>query len=65
MHTGDYARAVQEGRIAAIEGGTTFDGGLLIRLDGKVVGAMSASGASAAQDAQAVRAGLAAIGAAP
>jgi glc operon protein GlcG len=65
MHTGDYARTVREGRIAAIEGGTSFEGGLLIRLDGKVVGAMSASGASAAQDAQAVRAGLAAIGAVP
>ena len=65
MHTGDYARAVQAGTTPAIEGGTTFEGGYLIRIDGKVVGAMSASGASAAQDAQAVRAGLTAIGAQP
>ena len=65
MHTGDYARAVSEGRIQAIEGGTTFEGGFLIRLDGRIVGAMSASGARATEDAQAVRAGLEAIGAQP
>jgi uncharacterized protein GlcG (DUF336 family) len=62
MHTADYATAVREGRIPAIEGALTYEGGLLLRRDGKVVGAFSASGARGAEDAQAVRAGMAAIG---
>jgi glc operon protein GlcG len=65
MHTADYAAAVQAGRIQPIEGAFTFDGGLLLRRDGAVVGAFSASGARGAEDAQAVRAGMAAIGIEP
>ncbi len=65
MHTADYAAAVQAGRIEAIEGAVTFDGGLLLRRDGRVVGAFSASGARGAEDAQAVRAGLQVIGITP
>ena len=61
MHTVDYAAAVRAGRIPAIEGAFTFEGGLLLRRDGKIVGAFSASGATGAQDAQAVKAGMAAI----
>lgn len=62
LHTADYAAAVREGRIPAIEGALTYEGGLLLRRDGNVVGAFSASGARGSEDAQAVRAGMAAIG---
>ncbi|HWV57161.1 MAG TPA: heme-binding protein [Longimicrobiales bacterium] len=62
MHTADYAAAVQAGQIQPIEGAVTFDGGFLLRRNGELLGAFSASGATGAQDAQAVRAGMAAIG---
>ena len=62
MHTADYAAAVREGRMAAIEGALTYEGGLLLRRDGQVIGAFSSSGARGSEDAQAVRAGMAAIG---
>jgi glc operon protein GlcG len=65
MHTADYAAAVRDGRLQPIEGALTFEGGLLLRRDGQVVGAFSASGARGAEDAQAVRAGMAAIGIQP
>jgi glc operon protein GlcG len=65
MHTLEYANAVQAGQIERIEGALTFDGGLLLRRNGEVVGAFSASGARGAEDAQAVRAGMAAIGIQP
>lgn len=65
MHTADYAAAVQAGTFEAIEGAVTFDGGLLLRRDGNVIGAFSASGARGTEDAQAVRAGMAAIGIQP
>jgi uncharacterized protein GlcG (DUF336 family) len=62
MHTADYAAAVRAGTIPAIEGALTYEGGLVLRRDGQVVGAFSASGARGSEDAQAVRAGMAAIG---
>ena len=65
MHTAEYAAAVQAGRIPAIEGAVTFDGGLLLRRGGQLLGAFSASGARGVEDAQAVRAGMAAIGIQP
>ena len=65
MHTADYAVAVREGRIQPIEGAFTYEGGLLLRREGQVVGAFSASGARGSEDAQAVRAGMAAIGIQP
>lgn len=65
MSTGEYARALSEGRIERIPDSVTFEGGYLIRVDGEVVGAMSASGARGSEDAQVVRAGLAAIGIQP
>jgi glc operon protein GlcG len=61
MHTVDYAAAVAAGRITAIPGAFTYEGGFLLRRDGALVGAFSASGATGAQDAQAVKAGMAAI----
>lgn len=65
MHTADYAAAVREGRTPEIEGALTYEGGLLLRRGGQVVGAFSASGARGSEDAQAVRAGMAAIGISP
>lgn len=63
--TAAYAEALQEGRIEAIEGAVTFAGGYAIRRGGEVVGFMTASGARGSEDAQVVRAGLAAIGITP
>jgi len=65
LHTAEYAAAVQAGEIQPIEGAFTWDGGFLLRRDGELLGAFSASGATGEQDAQAVRAGMAAIGIAP
>ena len=65
MHTVDYAAAVKAGTLPAIEGALTYEGGLLMKRDGKVIGAFSASGAMGSEDAQAVKAGLAAIGIRP
>ena len=62
MDTPDYVAAVDAGRIEAIEGALPYDGGLILRKGGQVVGAFSASGARGHEDAQAVRAGMAAIG---
>ncbi len=65
MNTVDYAAAVKEGKIQAIEGATNYEGGLLLRRNGQVVGAFSASGARGSEDAQAVKAGMAVIGIMP
>ena len=65
MHTGDYGQALAAGRTDTIPNGVTFEGGYVIRLGGQTVGAMSASGARGSEDAQVVRAGMAAIGAQP
>lgn len=65
MHMIDYAAAVRTGKIPAIEGAVTYEGGYLMRREGKLVGAFSASGARGSEDAQAVRAGMAAIGIQP
>ena len=65
MHTVDYAAALKAGKIKEIPNGITFEGGYLMRRGGQVVGAMSASGARGSEDAQVVRAGMAAIGIQP
>jgi glc operon protein GlcG len=65
MSTAEYAAAVRDGQIEAIEGAFMFEGGYLIRRNGEIIGAMSASGARGSEDAQVVRAGLAAIGLEP
>ena len=62
MHTVDYVAGVRAGTVQPIEGAMMFEGGLLLRRDGQVIGAFSASGARGSEDAQAVRAGMAAIG---
>jgi glc operon protein GlcG len=65
MSTGEYAAALAEGRIEPIEGAVTFEGGYLIRRNGEIIGAIAASGVRGSEDAQIVRAGIAAIGATP
>lgn len=62
MDTPDYVAGVDAGRIEEIEGALPYDGGLILRRGSQVVGAFSASGARGHEDAQAVRAGMAAIG---
>ena len=61
--SGDYGRALAAGTMDTIPGGIGFDGGLPIMMGGELIGAMAASGARGTEDAQVVRAGLAAIGA--
>lgn len=63
--SGDYGRALAAGTMDTIPGGIGFDGGLPIMMNGELIGAMAASGARGTEDAQVVRAGLAAIGADP
>lgn len=65
MHTVDYARELAAGKVDTVRGGVTFEGGYLVRMGGSIVGAMTASGARGSEDAQVVRAGLAAIGIRP
>ena len=65
LHTIDYVAAVRANRIPAIEGAFMYEGGLLMKRDAAVIGAFSASGARGSEDAQAVKAGMAAIGIAP
>lgn len=61
--SGAYGRALEAGTIDSIPGAIHFEGGIPIVMDGEIVGAMAASGARGSEDAQVVRAGLAAIGA--
>jgi uncharacterized protein GlcG (DUF336 family) len=65
MPTGEYGLALAAGRADTIPNGITFEGGYPLRRGGQVIGAMSASGARGSEDAQAVRAGMAAIGIQP
>lgn len=61
--SGAYGAALAAGTMDSIPGGIHYEGGLPIMMYGEIVGAMAASGARGSEDAQAVRAGLAAIGA--
>jgi glc operon protein GlcG len=65
MPTGDYGQALAAGRADTIPNGITFEGGYPLRRGAEIIGAMSASGARGAEDAQAVRAGMTAIGIQP
>ena len=53
---------MQAGEIEAIENAVTFGGGVPIYLDGKLVGAIAASGARPEEDEAVSRAGVEAIG---
>ncbi|NNF12038.1 MAG: heme-binding protein [Gemmatimonadetes bacterium] len=63
--SGDYGRGLAAGTMDTIPGAIGFDGGLPIMMNGEIIGAMAASGARGTEDAQVVRAGLAAMGADP
>lgn len=66
MATGAYGQALAAGQIRdTIPNGITFEGGYPLMRGGELIGAMSASGARGSEDAQAVRAGMAAIGLQP
>lgn len=58
-----YGQALAAGTVDTIPGGIHYEGGLPIVMNGTIIGAMAASGARGSEDAEAVRAGLAAIGA--
>ena len=58
----DILAAGGEGlRFLALEGAIPVEGGIPIMMDGKIVGAIGASGGSAEQDGQTARAGTAAV----
>lgn len=66
MATGAYGQALAAGQIRdTIPNGITFEGGYPLMRGGELIGAMSSSGARGSEDAQAVRAGMAAIGIQP
>ncbi len=48
-------------RILGLEGAVPLDGGLLLVIDGKIVGGIGVSGAAGDQDAQCARAGVDAV----
>src|SRR5258707_124878 len=48
-------------RILSLPGGTTLEGGELIMLNGKIIGAIGVSGAQSTQDGQVARAGASAL----
>ena len=62
--SGAYGTALAAGTVDTIPGGIHYEGGYPIIVNGELIGAMAASGARGSEDAQVVRAGLAAIGAA-
>jgi uncharacterized protein GlcG (DUF336 family) len=62
MTSAEYGAKVQAGDIDEIEGAVTFGGGVPAYVDGKLVGAIAASGAAPGQDEEVAKAGVAAIG---
>src|SRR5687767_5306841 len=64
LTTMEYGQRRTAGTIDSIANGITFEGGLPIRINGRLVGGIGTSGVRANQDAQISRAGLDAIGAA-
>jgi glc operon protein GlcG len=62
LTTIEYGQRRTAGTIDSIANGITFEGGLPIRINGRLIGGIGTSGVRANQDAQISRAGLAAIG---
>jgi uncharacterized protein GlcG (DUF336 family) len=62
LSTLEYAQRVSAGTLQAIPDAVTIEGGIPIIIDGKLVGAIAASGVRANQDAQVAQAGAAAVG---
>src|SRR5688572_11211488 len=62
LTTMEYGQRRTAGTIDSIPNGITFEGGLPIRVNGRLIGGIGTSGVRANQDAQISRAGLTAIG---
>lgn len=62
MTSAEYGAKVQAGEIEAIENAVTFGGGVPVYKDGKLVGAIAASGGTPQQDEEVSKAGVQAIG---
>jgi uncharacterized protein GlcG (DUF336 family) len=62
MTSAEYGTKVQAGEIEAIENAVTFGGGVPVYKDGRLVGAIAASGGTPQQDEEVSKAGVAAIG---
>jgi len=61
LSSGEYGRRLQAGEIAEVENGVTFAGGVPVMLNGEMIGAITSSGATGAQDEQVSLVGAAAI----
>jgi glc operon protein GlcG len=61
LTTGVYGERLEAGQVAEVPEGITFQGGVPIILDGRVVGAVGTSGVRASEDEQVSRAGVEAI----
>jgi len=62
MTSAEYGAKVQAGEIQPIENAVTFGGGVPVYKDGRLVGAIAASGGSPQQDEEVSKAGVDAIG---
>lgn len=62
MTSAEYGTKVQAGEIQAIENAVTFGGGVPVYKDGRLVGAIAASGGTPQQDEEVSKAGVDAIG---
>lgn len=62
MTSAQYGAKVQAGETEAIDGAVTFGGGVPVYKDGKLIGAIAASGARPEQDESVAKAGVDAIG---
>ena len=61
LSSGEYGRRLQAGEIAEVENGVTFAGGVPIVRNGERIGAITSSGARAAEDEQVSLAGAAVL----
>ena len=62
MTSAEYGRKVQAGETAEIENAVTFGGGVPVYRDGKMIGAIAASGGTPEEDESVSTAGANAIG---
>ena len=62
MTSAEYGAKLQAGEIEAIENAVTFGGGVPVYKDGRLIGAIAASGARPEEDEQVSKAGVDAIG---
>ena len=63
MTSAEYGAKLKTGEVTEIENAVTFGGGVPVYLDGRLIGAIAASGGTPAEDEEVARAGVEAIGA--